>query len=93
MKFLILALSVSLFAVACNKKEEAAPADSTGTEEVKAGEVAPAGATGEGHDKEHHHVTDGVDHAHDDTHHADHDHKAHHPAHDEEVKQDPHTAQ
>ena len=46
-------------------------------------EEAPA-ATMEGHDVEHHHVTDKVDHAHADEHHGDHDHAAHHPNHDEE---------
>ena len=39
-----------------------------------------------GHDKEHSHVqTDKVDHAHDDAHHMEHDHKAHHPDHKEET--------
>jgi hypothetical protein len=40
-----------------------------------------------GHDKEHSHVEAGkVDHVHDDAHHKDHDHKAHHPDHKEEAK-------
>ncbi len=41
-------------------------------------ETAPAV---EGHDVEHSHVTEGADHAHDDAHHGDHDHAAHHPEH------------
>ena len=40
-----------------------------------------------GHDKEHAHVTDDkLDHTHDDAHHKEHDHKAHHPDHKEETK-------
>ena len=42
-------------------------------------------ATAEGHTVEHQHVTQGADHAHDDSHHGDHDHKAHHPEHTEEA--------
>lgn len=84
MKFTVLALCLSLAAVACNKKEESQPA---------ADAAAVAAPAVEGHDKEHHHVTEGVDHGHDDAHHADHDHAAHHPNHDAEVGSDPHTAQ
>lgn len=40
-----------------------------------------------GHDKEHAHVkADKIDHGHDDAHHKDHDHKAHHPEHADETK-------
>ena len=72
MKFAIIALSLALAAVACNKKEETAPA----VEAAPAVQVAP-----EGHDKEHQHVSGTVDHAHEDAHHAEHDHAAHHPDH------------
>jgi ABC-type enterochelin transport system substrate-binding protein len=75
MKFTVLLFALTaLLSVACNKQEEA-PATT---------EAAPAAVTAEGHTVEHQHVTEGVDHAHDDTHHGDHDHKAHHPGHDEE---------
>ena len=40
-----------------------------------------------GHDKEHQHVEKtAADHEHEDGHHEKHDHKAHHPSHDEDVK-------
>jgi hypothetical protein len=35
------------------------------------------------HDKEHHHVTGKGDHMHDEDHHQTHDHKAHHPDHED----------
>lgn len=75
MKLSVLLLTLALSLVACNKKEEA-PATT---------EAAPAAATAEGHTVEHQHTTEGVDHAHDDSHHGDHDHKAHHPGHTEEA--------
>lgn len=71
MKFSILLLTLALSVVACNKNETATT------------EAAPAAATAEGHTVEHQHVTEGADHAHEDTHHGDHDHKAHHPGHEE----------
>jgi hypothetical protein len=71
MKLTILMLTLAaMITVACNKKEEAAPA----------ADFKPAV---EGHSVEHDHVTDGADHAHDDSHHGDHDHKAHHPDHED----------
>ncbi len=72
MKLTVLLLALTaLLSVACNKKEEAAV-------------TTEAAVTAEGHDKEHQHVSDKVDHAHADDHHQDHDHAAHHPNHDEE---------
>jgi hypothetical protein len=76
MKLTVLLFALTaLLSVACNKQEEA-PATT---------EAAPAAVTAEGHDVEHKHVTDGVDHAHTEEHHGDHDHKAHHPEHTEEA--------
>jgi hypothetical protein len=88
MKFSALVLVLALAAVACNKKEEANAIQVVPVQ----GEV-PAMNAEEGHDKEHHHVTEAVDHTHEDAHHADHDHKAHHPNHDTEVGSDPQTQQ
>lgn len=62
MKLLALLLTLSLFAVACNKAEEA-PAQPAGAE--SASEAAAIG-----HDKDHNHVADEADHMHDDAHHA-----------------------
>jgi hypothetical protein len=89
MKFLVVLLTLSLITVACNKKEEATT--EAAAPEAGVTEVAPSNAAMESHDKEHHHVTEGADHAHEDAHHADHDHKAHHPNHDAEVGSDTHT--
>lgn len=73
MKLTVLLFALTaLLSVACNKKDEAPV------------EAATEAATMEGHDVEHHHVTDKVDHPHTDEHHGDHDHAAHHPNHDEE---------
>ncbi|MFP5490175.1 MAG: hypothetical protein ACLGG0_01645 [Bacteriovoracia bacterium] len=85
MKFFAVLLTFSLITVACNKKEEAAAPEAGVTE------VAPSSAAMESHDKEHHHVTEGADHAHEDAHHGDHDHAAHHPNHDAEVGSDTHS--
>ena len=85
MKFSALVLVLALAAVACNKKEEPA------IQVVPVQGEVPAMNAADGHDKEHHHVTEAVDHTHDDAHHGDHDHKAHHPNHDAEVGSDPHT--
>lgn len=87
MKFSALVLALALVAVACNKKEEPA------IQVVPVQGEVPVMNAQEGHDKEHHHVTESVDHNHDDAHHTDHDHKAHHPNHDAEVGSDPHTQQ
>lgn len=45
------------------------------------------------HDKEHHHVKTGGDHAHEEGHHKEHDHKAHHPNHDEDMKNHNHEGE
>lgn len=43
------------------------------------------------HDKEHTHVDSAkMDHEHDEAHHKEHDHKAHHPTHDEDQKKKKH---
>lgn len=78
MKFsALIAIALVVVAVGCNKKEEAAPAIQVVPVQ---GEVPPMNAE-EGHNVEHQHVTEGADHAHDEAHHGDHDHAAHHPNH------------
>jgi hypothetical protein len=66
MKLLLLTAVFALFTTACAHKKNCA--------EKCAKPVK--------HDKEHHHVTGQGDHEHDEKHHGDHDHKAHHPDHD-----------
>jgi hypothetical protein len=64
MKFSVLVFALALVAVACNKKEESA------IQVVPVQGEVPVMNAQEGHDKDHNHVTEAPDHAHDDAHHS-----------------------